>query len=145
MTFHSYFRRIEILCFFVMPSENAIKARKSVTIRRTMEMKNSQKPDFSEKNSWREIPEGAVMAEAGNAKKYITGNWVPKKLIFEKETCINCGLCWPVCPDDAIVLDEKGAMTGIDIEHCKDCGMCVEACPTKPKSLRFEDSPPREI
>ncbi|MEI7510975.1 MAG: 4Fe-4S binding protein [Candidatus Peregrinibacteria bacterium] len=128
-----------------MPSENAIKARKNATIRRTMEMKNSKAPDFAGKNSWQNIPTGAVIPEAGNAEKYITGNWVPKKLIFDQSSCINCGLCWPVCPDDSIILDEKGNMVGIDFEHCKDCGMCIEACPTKPKSLRFEDSPPREI
>lgn len=73
--------------------------------------------------------ENGVVKDAGNSEKYKTGTWVPQKLIFKKENCINCSLCWSVCPDNAIILDENGNMIGIDTSHCKDCGLCVEACP----------------
>ncbi len=89
---------------------------------------HSKIPDS--KTSWKEFEVGGgTVLDTGNSELYSTGNWVPKKLCFNKENCINCGLCWPICPDDAIILDEKGNMTGVDLDHCKDCGMCVEVCP----------------
>jgi pyruvate ferredoxin oxidoreductase delta subunit len=121
------------------------KAIKTATIKRTMRLKKAEKFSLQEKMTWEEMPEGAVIPTAGNSKEYKTGNWVPKKLIFNKETCINCGLCWPVCPDDAIILDSTGTMVGVDYDHCKDCGLCVKACPTNPKSLYFVDEAPKEI
>jgi pyruvate ferredoxin oxidoreductase delta subunit len=114
------------------------KAIKNATIKRSIKLKNLENFDINKKMDWKELPKGAVIPNAGNAVEYKTGNWVPKKLVFNKDTCINCGLCWPVCPDDAIILDDKGNMVGVDEDHCKDCGLCVEVCPTKEKSLYFE-------
>ncbi len=80
--------------------------------------------------TWQDLEkEGPVIRAVGNSELYGTGNWIPKKLQFHKENCINCGLCWPVCPDDAIIFDKDGNMTGVDLDHCKDCGLCVESCP----------------
>lgn len=84
----------------------------------------------SENTSWKDMEkQGSAITDTGNSNNYKTGNWVPEKLLFHKDNCINCTLCWPVCPDDAIVLDTEGNMIGIDLEHCKDCGLCVKACP----------------
>lgn len=121
------------------------KAIRLATIKRTMKMKQEEKFSIHEKMTWAEMPQGALVPHSGNSVEYKTGNWVPKKLIFNKETCINCGLCWPVCPDDAIILDSAGNMIGVDYDHCKDCGLCVKACPTNPKSLYFVDEEPKEI
>jgi pyruvate ferredoxin oxidoreductase delta subunit len=77
--------------------------------------------------TWNE--DGGVIADKGNSELYSTGNWVPETLEFKSENCINCGLCWAVCPDDAIIFDEKGNMIGVDLDHCKDCGLCTEICP----------------
>ncbi|MCF7846772.1 MAG: 4Fe-4S binding protein [Candidatus Gracilibacteria bacterium] len=80
--------------------------------------------------SWQELETGGgLLKMTGNSEAYRTGNWVPKTLEFVEENCINCGLCWAVCPDDSILLDEKGNMIGVDLDHCKDCGLCVEICP----------------
>lgn len=123
------------------------RAIKKATIRRTKRMQNNAEEKFSLTNEmkWQEMPKGALVPHSGNSKEYKTGNWVPTHLVFDEEKCIDCGLCWPVCPDDAIILDKDGHMTGIDYDHCKDCGLCVEACPTTPKSLYFEDRENKEI
>ena len=137
------------------PEERKIrieKAIKNATIKRTMKIKNEEnQKNFSVKNesiqkmTWQTMPEGAVIPEAGNSKQYKTGRWGSKYLNFNSKTCIDCGLCWSVCPDDAIILDEKGHMVGIDYDHCKDCGLCTEICPTTPKSLYFEKKENPEI
>lgn len=126
-------------------NDDVQKAIRLATIKRTMRTKNAEKFSLQDKMTWEQMPEGSLIPQAGNSKEYKTGNWVPKKLIFNKDTCINCGLCWPVCPDDAIILDAQGNMVGVDYDHCKDCGLCVKACPTNPKSLYFQDEAPKEI
>ena len=100
----------------------------------------------SESSSWKELEVGGgIVSDTGNSELYGTGNWVPKKLCFAKENCINCGLCWPVCPDDAIIFDKEGNMIGVDLDHCKDCGLCTEVCPANKNpdmakhALYFED------
>lgn len=57
--------------------------------------------------------------------------------VFEKEKCINCGLCDTVCPDfvyQFVMGEYKGNQTkvnlGPDYHHCKGCLRCVEICPT---------------
>ncbi len=45
------------------------------------------------------------------------------------ETCISCGICEPVCPEEAISPGDE--FYEIDPELCTDCGECVEVCPTE--------------
>ncbi len=47
---------------------------------------------------------------------------------MEHDKCKQCLLCFPVCPDSSIIVENK-KMTGIDYDHCKGCGVCVKACP----------------
>jgi len=74
-----------------------------------------------------------VIKNPGNSMEYRTGNWAGRKLNFCAKNCINCSLCWSVCPDDAILTDDEGNMIGVDLDHCKSCGLCTEACPTTKK------------
>ena len=57
--------------------------------------------------------------------------------LFQKEKCINCGLCDSACPDMVFqfapgVYKDKECMVnmGLDYYHCKGCLRCVEVCPT---------------
>lgn len=87
--------------------------------------------------NWKEIAKGGVIHKAGNSKNYDTGNWTQTSCSWNPETCINCNLCWPVCPHNAIRTDKKGNILGVDATKCTACGLCVVACPTKPKSLEI--------
>jgi len=88
--------------------------------------------------SWQELAPGAVVQDPGSSRDYKTGNWIPdQEISWDKETCINCNLCWTVCPDEAIRVDKQGKMQGVDPDFCKKCGLCVEICPTNPKSLKM--------
>lgn len=85
--------------------------------------------------TFQHLPVGGVVTRAGSSAEYDTGNWVRTTTCFEKKTCINCNLCWVVCPHDSIVVDADGNMIGVDIDKCTNCGLCIDICPTKPKSL----------
>lgn len=43
------------------------------------------------------------------------------------ETCIRCGKCRKVCPQQCIA---EGKPYKIRQEHCLHCGLCAEQCPT---------------
>ncbi|MBN2232642.1 MAG: FAD-dependent oxidoreductase [Deltaproteobacteria bacterium] len=46
-------------------------------------------------------------------------------------TCTACGLCWFFCPDQAVVIDQRGVepVVRFDYDHCKGCGLCAASCP----------------
>lgn len=45
---------------------------------------------------------------------------------FQAPSCIGCGACAVVCPEDCIALDREER---VDRAACTVCGLCVEACP----------------
>ncbi len=82
------------------------------------------------KPGWKKLPEGDIV-EAGTAKEFHTGGWRSERPIFYEKNCIQCFICWMVCPDAAVNLkDDK--VVGFDYDHCKGCGICDKECPTKP-------------
>lgn len=66
--------------------------------------------------------------------------------LFNKEKCINCGLCDTTCPDmvyQFVMGEYKGRPSmvnlGPDYYHCKGCLRCVEVCPTSAITEGFEN------
>jgi pyruvate ferredoxin oxidoreductase delta subunit len=78
--------------------------------------------------SWKEITHGSHIFEPGSAKNFNTGDWRSHKPIFVAEKCKQCLLCFPVCPDSAILLNENTEVTGFDFNFCKGCLCCKEVC-----------------
>jgi len=65
--------------------------------------------------------------------------------LFDKDKCINCGMCDIYCPDMVFQFVKgeykgKEAMVNIgpDYRHCKGCLRCVEVCPTKAITFGLE-------
>lgn len=46
-----------------------------------------------------------------------------------KERCVNCGLCYSLCPVKAIQLDAKTFEISLVKELCIGCWRCIDACP----------------
>jgi pyruvate ferredoxin oxidoreductase delta subunit len=90
------------------------------------------------KKSWKEIPIGGVILEAGNSEQYLTGTWRNRKPIFHSEKCTHCLTCWIYCPDSSIIVEEKN-VKGIKYNHCKGCGICANHCPLKDKAITMVD------
>lgn len=89
--------------------------------------------------TWKEMPEGVVILEAGNAQEYETGSWRTFRPVVDKGKCINCLFCWIYCPDSSIIVKEE-KMESIDYAHCKGCGICSKVCPAKAISMVEEGS-----
>lgn len=80
------------------------------------------------KAKWMDLTEGMSIAGSGTSKEFCTGEWSEVKPEWIQESCRQCLLCTPVCPDSCIpVLDGKRGE--FDVMHCKGCGICVKACP----------------
>jgi len=104
-------------------------------VREITSEKNKVKNTSKSLPSWRDIPLAATIRKNKCSDNYDTGNWTRRSCKWNSKSCINCSLCWPVCPHDAIKTDSQGNMTGVDEAKCTACGLCVTVCPTKPKSL----------
>ncbi len=47
---------------------------------------------------------------------------------YDRQSCINCGVCVKVCRENALTATEDGI--AIDRDRCNNCGRCVKSCPT---------------
>jgi ferredoxin len=59
-------------------------------------------------------------------------------IIKNKERCINCGVCIPVCPTGALEADPDTRKVSFDDSKCVVCEFCVQVCPFKAMEVRFE-------
>ena len=77
-------------------------------------------------NDWKNEKDGGTIIVPGNSKEFKTWDWRTKKPVWIKEKCKQCTLCWPVCPEDCILIDKEQKMRGeFDYEYCKGCrNMC---------------------
>ena len=55
---------------------------------------------------WQELTVGGNIYDAGNAREFKTGDWRSIKPVFLSDKCKQCGLCFPVCPDNAIPVNK---------------------------------------
>ncbi len=90
---------------------------------------------MSKPKGWKDLPEGGLISEAGNAEKYNTGAWRSDRPIWIKENCIQCMFCWVFCPDSAVTVAAEGERGEFDYLHCKGCGICAMECPSKVKAI----------
>lgn len=88
--------------------------------------------------SWQDITKGGTISCAGNARNFKTGAWKSISPKFISEKCTQCLLCVPMCPDNAIPLNDEGKRTDFDYSICKGCGICAKVCPFKAIEMEEE-------
>ncbi len=81
---------------------------------------------------------GGDIYESGNAKEFKTGDWRSLCPVWIEEKCTQCGLCFPVCPDDAIPVGDDQKRTNFNYDYCKGCGVCAQVCPFKAIEMKEE-------
>lgn len=90
------------------------------------------------KKSWKEIPDGGLILDAGNSINYKTGDWRTFRPIRDDKKCTNCMLCWLYCPDSCIKAND-GKIGNTDYDFCKGCGVCAKVCPVKCITMKPEE------
>ena len=82
---------------------------------------------------------GGDIYEAGNAKNFKTGDWRSVRPVFDSEKCKQCGLCFPVCPENAIPVGKEDLKRkDFNYDFCKGCGVCAKVCPFNAISMKEE-------
>lgn len=51
--------------------------------------------------------------------------------------CTHCGVCVPICPTEALVVDLKTHKVNFDNKKCIACEACVKICPTRAMEVHF--------
>jgi pyruvate ferredoxin oxidoreductase delta subunit len=85
---------------------------------------------INSKTPYQDLTIAGNIYTAGNAKEFKTGDWRSITPYYDVEKCKQCGLCWPVCPDDAIPIKD-GKRLDFNYDACKGCGVCAKVCPFK--------------
>jgi len=55
---------------------------------------------------------------------------------MDKNKCVDCTVCIPLCPTQALVRNQNFEVEFIK-ERCIACGICISVCPYKAMSIRF--------
>jgi ferredoxin len=54
-----------------------------------------------------------------------------------EEKCTNCGVCVPVCPAEALVVDPKTRKVIFHSKKCIACELCIKICPPRAMEVHF--------
>ena len=66
-------------------------------------------------------------------------DWRNTKPVCDREKCVQCGICYLLCPDSAIHIDEERYYEA-NLDHCKGCGLCASQCPTGCINMEEEEA-----
>ena len=83
---------------------------------------------IGETTPWQSLTQGGFVYGEGNSAFFNTGDWRTKAPIWNRDNCKQCLLCFPVCPDSSIPV-ENSKRKDFDFFHCKGCGICAKVCP----------------
>ena len=85
--------------------------------------------EINSKTPMENLSIGGTIYQAGNAREFKTGDWRSMCPVFIEEKCKHCGMCFAVCPDDAIPVTKEQTRTDFNYDYCKGCGVCAKVCP----------------
>lgn len=95
--------------------------------------------DINKNTPMEDLTVGGTIYEAGNSKEFKTGDWRSVKPVWLQDKCKQCGLCFPVCPENSIPVKKDNLQrVDYDYDYCKGCGICAKVCPFGAIEMREE-------
>jgi len=85
-----------------------------------------------------------ALGAAAKASLFLKGEYVttsPEKAFVIADLCNGCGECVPMCPVNAIIMQEGKAK--IDPFQCIGCGACIPVCPKE--AIDFKNSTAKQL
>ena len=58
-------------------------------------------------------------------------------IIRNEAKCTNCGVCVPICPTEALVVDPKDRKVLFHNKKCIACELCVKICPPRAMEVHY--------
>lgn len=58
-------------------------------------------------------------------------------VVRNEEKCTDCGVCVPICPTEALVVDPKTREVIFYNKKCIACELCVKICPPRAMEVHF--------
>lgn len=90
-------------------------------------------------HAWPDLEIGCDVTAPGSTVAFHTGNWrTGGRPVTDRDKCVQCGLCWILCPDSAYSRTEEGYYAA-DERYCKGCGICAVQCPRKAIEMKGEE------
>jgi ferredoxin len=60
-----------------------------------------------------------------------------KDVTRNEEKCTHCGVCVPICPTGALIVDEVTRKIIFKNDKCIACELCVKICPPRAMEVHF--------
>jgi len=58
-------------------------------------------------------------------------------VVRNEKKCTNCGVCVPICPTEALVVDPETRKVLFHNKKCIACELCVNICPPRAMEVHF--------
>ncbi len=58
-------------------------------------------------------------------------------VVRNEDKCTNCGVCVPICPTEALVVDPTTRKVLFNNKKCIACELCVKICPPRAMEVHF--------
>lgn len=60
-----------------------------------------------------------------------------RDVIRDEAKCTACGVCVPICPAGALIIDPKTQKVIFDNKRCIACELCIKICPPRAMEVHF--------
>ena len=60
-----------------------------------------------------------------------------RDITMKDDVCVHCGVCVPICPSEALVLNQTDWHVQFVADKCVACELCVKACPYGAMEVRL--------
>ncbi|MFC1645976.1 NIL domain-containing protein [Candidatus Omnitrophota bacterium] len=54
-----------------------------------------------------------------------------------EKRCTDCSVCVPICPTDALIVDQQTRKVNFYNEKCIACELCIKTCPVRAMEVHF--------